>query len=128
MESLSNRYQISILEYFSGRKGLCEPTTWLCKERCGEQVCHLKKALYELKQVPRVWYSRIDGYFMKNSSKRCHFEYTLYVKEGDQGKFLMVYLYIDDLIFTGHSISIYDEFKKTSMCEFEMNDIGSFLS
>jgi hypothetical protein len=25
-------------------------------------VCKLKKALYELTQVPRAWYSRIDNY------------------------------------------------------------------
>jgi hypothetical protein len=36
-------------------------------------VCRLKKALYELNQTPRAWYSRIDGYlqsmgFTKNKA------------------------------------------------------------
>jgi len=61
---------------------------------------------------------------MKNGFKKCPFEYTLYIKEGDQGKFLMAFLYIVDLIFTGNSTSMYDEFKRTLMCEFEMTDMS----
>jgi len=59
---------------------------------------------------------------MKNGFKRCPFVHTL--KEGDQGKFLMVCLYIDDLIFTGNSTSMCDEFKRTLMYIFEMTDMG----
>ena len=85
---------------------------------------HLKKILYGLKQVPKVWYSRIDGYFMKNDFKRCPFNLTLYIKEGDQGKFLMVCLYVDDLICTGNSTNMCDEFKRILIYEFEMTDMG----
>ncbi len=28
-------------------------------------ICRLKKALYGVKQAPRAWYSRIDGYLQK---------------------------------------------------------------
>ena len=94
------------------------------KKSTENKVCHLKKALYELKQAPRAWYNHIDGYFMKNDFKRYPFDLTLYIKEGDQGKFLMAFLYIVDLIFTGNSTSMYDEFKRTLMCEFEMTYIG----
>jgi len=60
---------------------------------------------------------------MKNGFKKCPFEYTLYIKEGDQGKFFMIFLYVDDLIFTSNSISMCDELKRNLMCEFEMTDI-----
>ena len=108
----------------SRRRGLCELATWLCEESAENNVCHLKKALYELKQAPRAWYSCFDGDFMKNGFKRCLFEHTLYIKEGDQGKFLMVCLYVEDLIFTGNSTSMCDEFMRTLMCEFEMADMS----
>ena len=61
---------------------------------------------------------------MKNGFKKCPFEHTFYIKEGDQGKFLMVFLYVDDLIFTGNSTSMCNEFKRHLMCEFEMTDMG----
>ena len=61
---------------------------------------------------------------MKNDFKKCPCEYILYIKEGDQGKFLMVSLYVDDLIFTGNSTSMCDEFKRNLMCEFEMTGMG----
>src|SRR3954466_8479778 len=89
-----------------------------------KKVCRLKKALYGLKQAPRAWYSRIDSYFLKNNFKRCPFEHTLYTKEGAHGEFLIVCLYIDDLIFTGSSSSMNEDFKKAMTKEFEMTDMG----
>ncbi|CAA7048460.1 unnamed protein product [Microthlaspi erraticum] len=37
-----------------------------------QKVYKLKKALYGLKQAPRAWYSRIEGYFMKEGFKKCY--------------------------------------------------------
>ena len=33
-------------------------------------VCRLKKALHGLKQLPRAWYARIDGYLVNLDSPR----------------------------------------------------------
>ncbi|CAL9028826.1 unnamed protein product [Prunus brigantina] len=95
-------------------------------ERKGEKekVFKLKKALYGLKQAPRAWYSRIDAHFAKLGFHKCPFEHTLYVKTEEEGKILMVCLYVDDLIFTGSDAKMFDEFKKSMMMEFEMTDLG----
>ncbi|XP_056173615.1 uncharacterized mitochondrial protein AtMg00810-like [Syzygium oleosum] len=37
---------------------------------------------------------------------------------------LIVYLYVDDLIFTGNCDAMFKEFKKSMMDEFEMSDLG----
>ena len=37
---------------------------------------------------------------------------------------LLVCIYVDDLIFTGSNSSMFGEFKKAMMREFEMTDIG----
>ena len=64
------------------------------------KVYRMQKTLYGLKQDPRAWYSRIDSYLIENGFHRSESEPTLYNKVNEQGKMLIVYLYVDDLIFT----------------------------
>ena len=82
----------------------------------------LKKALYGLKQAPRAWYSRIDSYLTEKGFHRSESEPKLYTKVNEKGKMLIVYLYVDDLIFTG-DFGIAD-FKAVMESEFEMTDLG----
>ena len=44
------------------------------------KVLRLRKALYDLKQAPRAWYSKIDQYFMDRGFRRSKSEPTLYIK------------------------------------------------
>ena len=65
-----------------------------------DKVYRLKKALYGLKQAPRAWYNRIETYFLKEGFEKCPHEHTLLFKKSLQGIFLLVCIYVDDLIFT----------------------------
>lgn len=87
------------------------------------KVCKLKKAIYGLKQAPRAWYSRIDAYLIENEFDKCDGEPTLYIKEND-GKILIVVLYVDDLIFTSNDASLIADFKAVMKSEFEMTHLG----
>ena len=60
----------------------------------------LNKALYELKQAPKAWYSRIDDYFLNNIFVKYPYEYAIYVKITEIGDTFIVCLYMDDLIIT----------------------------
>ena len=75
-----------------------------------DKLYRLKKALYGLKQEPRVWYNKIDEYLNSEGFNRSPSEPTLYTKVNQEGKILIVFLYVDDLIFTG-DLSV-SEFKK----------------
>ncbi|KAA0056619.1 retrotransposon protein [Cucumis melo var. makuwa] len=88
------------------------------------KVYHLKKALYGLKQAPRAWYSRIEAYFIKVGSEKCLHEHTLFIKFQHPNKILIVCLYVDDLIYTGNDLIMFEEFKQSMMAEFEMIDLG----
>ena len=86
------------------------------------KVYKLKKALYDLKQAPRAWYKRIDSYFVNNGYSKCVYEPTLYIKVRNEGEILIVFLFVDDLIFTGN-MSI-NNFKASMKKEFDMTDLG----
>ena len=82
----------------------------------------MKKAVYGLKQAPRAWYSRIDSYLTENGFHRSESESTLYTKFDEQGKMLIVFRYVDDLIFTGdYGIT---DFKTVMENEFEITDLA----
>ena len=87
-----------------------------------DKVYKLKKALYGLKQAPRVWYNRIDEYLNNEGFNKSLSEPTLYTKVNQEGKILIVCLYVDDLIFS-RDLSVY-EFNKAMKTKFEMIDLG----
>jgi hypothetical protein len=90
------------------------------------KVYRLKKALYGLKQAPRAWYRRIETYFVDQQGfAKCPYEHTLFIKSAEGGKFLIVCLYVDDLIFTGNDEIMFMHFKKSMMVEFDMTDLGN---
>lgn len=68
-------------------------------------------------------YSRIDSYLLENGFEKCEGEPTLYIKEND-GKILIVVLYVDDVIFTGNDDYLIENFKAVMKEEFEMTDMG----
>ena len=88
-----------------------------------KKVLRLKKELYELKQSPRAWNTRIDAYFKKNGFKQCPYEHALYTKKSGCDV-MFVALYVDDLIFMGNNNEMIEEFKGAMTREFEMTDLG----
>jgi hypothetical protein len=86
-------------------------------------VYKLSKALYELKQAPRAWYTKLKtfsldhGYVMRSVDK------TLFtLKHGNE--FLLVQIYMDDIIFGGSSHVLVSSFQEMMENEFQMSMIG----
>ena len=73
-----------------------------------------------MKQAPRAWYSRIDQYLLKDGFSRSNIEPTLYIKVNQQGKILILCLYVENNIGN----IMLDEFKAAMKSEFEMTDLG----
>jgi Reverse transcriptase (RNA-dependent DNA polymerase)/gag-polypeptide of LTR copia-type/Integrase core domain/GAG-pre-integrase domain/Domain of unknown function (DUF4219)/Zinc knuckle len=89
-----------------------------------EMVYKLNKALYGLKQAPRAWYSKIDGYFAENGFVRSSSEHSLYVKKTGSNDFLLVCIYVDDMIYMGSNQDLIEKFKESMKRKFEMTDLG----
>jgi hypothetical protein len=88
-------------------------------------VCRLNKAMYELKQAPRAWYSRIDGHLMSLGFNKNVVDLDLYYKTIN-GEFLILVPYVDDLFLTGIE-SLIVECKYVLASEFEIKDLGMML-
>ena len=79
-----------------------------------DKVYHLKIALYELKQSPHAWNSKIDKYLLDHKFSRSLSEPFLYMKT-HVDHFLILYLYVNDLIYIGTNVKMIKNFKKTMM-------------
>ncbi|KAD2393870.1 hypothetical protein E3N88_40847 [Mikania micrantha] len=100
-----------------------QPEGFIVKGKEGK-VYKLRKALYGLKQAPRAWYSKIDGYFLKNGFVRSYSEPTLYIKESQDQGTMYVCLYVDDIVCTSSCDELIMNFKRSMTSEFEMSDMG----
>ena len=67
---------------------------------CESHVCRLKRTLYGMKQAPHAWYTMIDNYFTRLGFTSSEVDANLYhiMVEGKQ---LIIFLYVDNLILTG---------------------------
>jgi hypothetical protein len=86
-------------------------------------VYKLHKALYELKQAPRVWYECYRDFLIKNGLSIGKADSTLFTRK--MGKDLFVcQIYVDDIIFCSTSKSFCDEFSKIMTDKFEISMMG----
>lgn len=99
-----------------------QPDGFRVKEQ-EEKVYLLKKALYGLRQAPRVWYTRIDDHLRKMGFVKSQSEATFYIKE-TSGNLLVVSIYVDDLLVTGNNEMLVGAFKSEILKAFEMTDLG----
>nr|KYP60506.1 Retrovirus-related Pol polyprotein from transposon TNT 1-94 [Cajanus cajan] len=87
-----------------------------------EKFYRLYKALYGLKQALRVWYNIVDSHFLQNDFKRGQNELTLYMKDCGNRKKVVVSFYVDDLLIIGDDVDEIEEFKKSMLQVFEMQE------
>ena len=66
-----------------------------------EMVCKLKKSLYGLKQAPRQWYKKFDSFMMEKGYIRCHSNHYMYTKKFEDGSYIILCLYVDDMFVVG---------------------------
>jgi hypothetical protein len=73
-------------------------------------VFKLYKALYGLKQASRAWYERLKDFLLDKGFRMGSVDKTLFLlKQGTN--ILLVYIYVDDIIFGGSSCSFCQVFK-----------------
>ena len=73
--------------------------------------------------MPRAWYSRIDKYFQDHGLVKSLSEPNLYIFQLGLD-ILIVFLYVDDLIYKVNNDELFQRFKSHMIVEFGMTDLG----
>ncbi|XP_052486910.1 uncharacterized mitochondrial protein AtMg00810-like [Gossypium raimondii] len=79
---------------------------------------------YKARLVAKGYKQKEREDFTECGFQKCPYEYTLYIKGNSKGRFMVVSLYVDDVIFTGNDVKMLKEFQHSMMAEFEMTDLG----
>ena len=85
-------------------------------------VSRLKKSLYGLKQAPRQWYKKFDSFMIENGFKHTTADPCVYVKCFGES-FVLLLLYVDDMLILGKDMSIISRLKKDLSNSFAMKDL-----
>ncbi|CAM8977134.1 unnamed protein product [Rhodiola kirilowii] len=99
------------------------PPGYFQKEKQMRMVCKLNKSLYGLKQAPRQWFSKFaDSLFSYGftQSPNDHSLFTL--NKGNE--FIILLVYVDDIVMTGTSIPLISAIKAFIHAEFRIKDLG----
>ena len=87
-------------------------------------VCRLKKSLYGLKQAPRQWYKKFDSFMVNQGYKRTNADHCVYVKQFEDGNFIILLLYVDDMLIVGQDLNMINRLKVELSKTFDMKDLG----
>ncbi|GJS66128.1 putative ribonuclease H-like domain-containing protein [Tanacetum coccineum] len=78
--------------------------------------------MYELHKAPRAWYGTLSKYLLDNGFQRGTIDQTLFIKK-HKGEFLLVQVYVDDIIFGLSNPKLCREFEALMHDKFKMSAI-----
>nr|GEU67683.1 hypothetical protein [Tanacetum cinerariifolium] len=87
------------------------------------KVYKVEKAMYGLHQAPRAWYDTLSKYLLDNGFQRGTIDQTLFIKK-HKGEFLLVQIYVDDIIFGSSNPQLCREFEALMHDKFQMSAMG----
>jgi hypothetical protein len=86
-------------------------------------VYKLLKTLYELKQAPQAWYAKLKTFLLEHGYVMGSVDKTLFILNHGTD-FLLVQIYVDDIIFGGSSHTLMSRFQEMMESEFQMSMMG----
>ncbi|KAL8146620.1 hypothetical protein AgCh_004375 [Apium graveolens] len=92
-------------------------------EKYPNYVYKLKKSVYGLRQSPRCWYERLSQFLVNNGFIRGTLDPTLFIFH-KRDNFLLVQVYVDDIVFGSSNESLCKWFSDCMHKEFDMSLMG----
>jgi len=87
------------------------------------QVCKLKKSLYDLKQASRKWYEKLAIFLLQQGYVQAVVDHTLFFHTSTN-TFTALLVYVDDIILAGNSITKITRIKHMLDSSFKIKDLG----
>ena len=87
-------------------------------------ICKLKKSMYSLKQASRQWYKKFDSFMVGHGYTRTNADHCVYVRKFPNGKFVILLLYVDDMLIVGQDVGVIGNLKKDLFKSFDLKDLG----
>ena len=87
-------------------------------------MCKLKKSLYGLKQAPRQWYKKFQSVMGEQGYRKTTFGHCVFVQKFSDDDFVILLLYVNDILIVGRNVSRIDKLKKQLSKSFSMKDLG----
>ena len=89
-----------------------------------DQVCHLHKSLYGLKQSPRCWYEQLSTQLECTGFRQTKADPCLFYK-WESGRLTVISIYVDDLILLADLLGEMMQLKHQLSAMFKMTDMGN---
>jgi hypothetical protein len=86
-------------------------------------VLKLRRSLYGLKQAPRIWLERMHSFLVQIGFHCCNTEPSIYICNHNE-KFIILLLFVGDILLTGNSDNGIDEFVRECTSKFKARDLG----
>ncbi|CAM8970229.1 unnamed protein product [Rhodiola kirilowii] len=99
------------------------PPGYFLKEKQLGMVCKLNKSLYGLKQAPRQWFTKLAEFLFAYGFIQSPNDHSLFTLKRDH-EFIILLIYVDDIVITGTSNSIISDIKKAIHTKFRIKDLG----
>ena len=84
----------------------------------------IKKSLYRLKQALCQWYRKFDSFMVYQNYARSALDHCAYVNKFDSDDFIIMLIYVDDMLIVGRDKSKIENLKKKLNKSFHMKDLG----
>jgi hypothetical protein len=81
----------------------------------------LKKALYSLKQAPRIWYNTLATFLLLLGFQPLNADSSVFCRDG-----VIIAIYVDDLLIAGASKPDIDKIKDSLKQRFKMSNLGAY--
>ncbi|CAM8887392.1 unnamed protein product [Rhodiola kirilowii] len=100
------------------------PPGFYMKEKQKGLVCKLQRSIYRLKQGSRQWFSRFSDSLIQFGFIQSIEDYSLFTLKRT-GEFIILLVYVDDVVVTGTCSMIIQEIKAFIHEKFRIKDLGN---